>query len=91
MGVLKNEIKIMRQIAEKLEVGKWYADLSWEKSENVCFLKYHSETTGEGPNFENRGNTIYTPLSEDDSLLGFPYGCEFYLPTEEDVEKYNLR
>ena len=80
----------MRKQATKLEVGKWYADLEWEGSENVQFLKYHSETTGEGPNFENDNNTIYTPLSEDPSLLGFPCGCEFYIPTEEEILKYNL-
>lgn len=74
----------MRQKADKLEKGKWYADM-----ENPCtFIKY-SYTDGNVQYFEDQieiwGGTYLT-------LNGsIPLICqERFIPTQQDREKYNL-
>lgn len=81
----------MRQKADKLEKGKWYADLQEDEWNNTTFLKFKNSTK-DGLNFsEKRGRDSYRYLL-DGVTIGFPhFGPDnFYLPTPEDIEKYNL-
>lgn len=79
----------MRQKADKLEKGKWYADIDVE-GVNETFLKF-KERNSSGFDFsEQRGPHSYSTLL-DGITVGFPnIETNWYIPTPEDIEKYNL-
>lgn len=79
----------MRQKADKLEKGKWYADIDFNGSVNPAFLRY-SHSNGETDFFsEIKGADRY--LESSTGMIPFAVNHEIkYLPTPEDIEKYNL-
>lgn len=74
----------MRQKAEKLEKGKWYADIS--SLDDEAFLLY-SHLKDNRYYFSKQIGADYA------FHLGFisiTMHSNWYLPTPEDIEKYNL-
>lgn len=78
----------MRQKADKLEKGKWYCDVDLQ-SKNETFLKF-KEKNSYGFDFSEQKGRGYRVLS-DGNTVGFPdIETNWYIPTQEDIEKYNL-
>lgn len=77
----------MRQKADKLEKGKWYCDHEHSPTDEVGFLRFSHKTHSTEFYDENIGEQY---LRNDFSLIPFGIGTDWYLPTPEDIEKYNL-
>ena len=72
----------MRKQAEKLEVGKWYAEN--KNIEDMIFLRFHSFTSGM-PNFDKASQELYG--RDENGLIGFVGGGGFYEVTEEELTR----
>ena len=78
----------MREQAKKLEVGKWYADMEKNGEPFVNFLRYHSLSDLGLPRFDLQKKDQYGFLPN--GFIEFTKTHSYYLPTQEDVLKYNL-
>lgn len=77
----------MRQKAEKLEKGKWYADSC--PDEVITFLKFH-HFYHKKEFFSDQKKYGRYKVGEN-GLIGFIKGaCNRFIPTQEDREKYSL-
>lgn len=76
----------MRQKADKLEKGKWYSD---SVPHNPTFLKYSHTENRRDLYTEQKGLGGY--WQDRDGFIRFTHKCrDRFLPTPEDIEKYNL-
>lgn len=78
----------MRQKADKLEKGKWYADVRFSNV-NMTFLKYSHENIERYHFSEQRGEQSYK-FSKDGFVTIDSRIFKGFIPTPEDIEKYNL-
>lgn len=79
----------MRQKADKLEKGKWYADTSSNYVTKPTFFRYEYSNPDEDEDvFDLMIGDDYHPDS-DRKYRWWNYTI-WYLPTPEDIEKYNL-
>lgn len=78
----------MRQKAEKLEKGKWYAD-SCPDEKFITFLKFHHSYSKIDCYSEQKKVMKY--VFGKNGLIRFISGAnDRFVPTQEDREKYNL-
>lgn len=79
----------MRKRAEKLEVGKWYADMDRNLFTDACMLKYsHSDN---GLDYFDDQRSVSKYALDENGLISFTsFGWFYYLLTEEEIIKYNL-
>lgn len=76
----------MRTKAEKLEKGKWYADVD---GESAIFLKFSHVDNGICHYSEQKGHYLYN--SDESGMIEFTAGIhDDFIPTPEDIEKYGL-
>lgn len=80
----------MRQKADKLEKGKWYADVM-NNALSPVFLKFsHKTDTGYILFSLERNGPMYNKLKNGMIRFFQMEDNDFYVPTAEDIEKYNL-
>lgn len=77
----------MRQKADKLEKGKWYADTETSKMTTPTFFKF-SHTYSKRDIFKVVLGEGY--FLKHDGSCSFSQNANWYIPTQEDIEKYNL-
>jgi len=77
----------MRNRANILEKGKWYADM-----QNVAnFLRFSHEKDGRDyfDSIKNVRNEIY--IFNLSGFIEFRIGYDYFIPEKEDIETYNLK